>query len=352
MTQRILITPMDWGLGHATRCIPIIRVLLKMDHDVWLGGSGNSLALLQKEFPQLNYIELPAYDPTYPGGRSMVWSMVAQLPNFFVTIQREHGVVDRFVQENKIDLIISDNRYGCWSYKTRSVLITHQSNILMPKRFGWLGSAVSRTLDSFLRHFDFCWIPDVADDSLAGDLISFGKLNYNGKVDYIGALSRFHPPLEPVATVYDILAICSGPEPQRSLLEELLSTALKNCGKKFLLIRGVVNDINGGDHINYMTSDELQRALWQSSLIISRSGYSTIMDLSILGKKAIFIPTPGQTEQEYLAKRLKQKGIAFFMEQDQFDLSLALKEAQLYYGFDAKSKPDLLTPALLRVLKS
>src|SRR5205085_520772 len=123
----------------------------------------------------------------------------------------------------KIQLIISDNRYGCWSSAVESVLITHQSNILMPKRFGWVGRWVRRTTNRLLNKFDACWIPDYPPPhSLAGELISFGTVKYRGRVDYIGTLSRFRHVDENAVAEYDVLAICSGPEPQRTVLEQML----------------------------------------------------------------------------------------------------------------------------------
>jgi uncharacterized protein (TIGR00661 family) len=352
VSKRILITPLDWGLGHATRCIPIIRLLLGMGHTVLIGGSGSSLALLKEEFPTLNFLELPPYNPKYPKKRNMVLKMASQLPRFLRAIKRENNLVRKWIDVHHVDLIISDNRYGCWSEKVTSVFITHQSNILMQKRFGCLAKWVHRQNESMMEKFDICWIPDYpAEASLAGELISFGKLKYSGQISYIGHLSRFSFRDVDVKK-YEILVICSGPEPQRSILEKMLKHQLSNSGRKYLIIRGVIENKSSTPELkNFLTTDELCEVILQSEVVISRSGYSTIMDLGALGSNVVFIPTPGQTEQEYLARRLKEKGIAFFMEQDVFDLGVALREAKKYSGFSVRQSPDCLTPAVNDALR-
>lgn len=349
MRKRILIAPLDWGLGHATRCIPIIRELLAMGHDVRITGSGQSLGLLKKEFPQLEYSDLPGYNPVYPKDGSMVLTMSLQLPGFVRTIIREHRMINQYVRKHSVDLVISDNRYGCWSREATSVFITHQSNILMPRRFGWLSPWVRRANANLMRKFDICWIPDAPDHSLAGELISFGKTDFHPEVNYVGNLSRFK--FRPIKRIdYDILAICSGPEPQRSILENILTKQLKGSGKKYLLVRGVPGETLQSDKVDLMTSLELEDAILRSGIVISRSGYSSVMDMQALGRKAIFIPTPGQTEQEYLAKRLKKNNICFSMVQDEFDLAEALRESVNYTGFTTRSVSDLLKQAIQKAL--
>jgi uncharacterized protein (TIGR00661 family) len=358
MAKKILITPLDWGLGHATRCIPIIRLLHSSGHVVILAGSGASLDLLQEEFPALSVIQLPAYNPEYPKGNGMTWKMSLQIPKFLKAIRNEHRVIEKVVVEKKIDLVISDNRYGCWSSRVTSVFVTHQSNIMMPKRFGWLSSSVRRINVWLIGKFDVVWIPDFPqEDSLAGELISFGENNFGKKVQFIGSLSRFSGGTSRKKK-YDLVAICSGPEPQRTVLEKILRDQLIDSGKIFLIVRGViqageVEEFPGGSRIvNYLSGQKMEEAILEGELILSRSGYSTVMDLAALAKKAVFIPTPGQTEQEYLAARLKKKGVAYFMEQDKFNLAHSLNESQNYRGFSGRATVDLLAPALAELINS
>lgn len=331
--KRVLVTPLDWGLGHATRCIPIIRTLLKFGCKIFVGGNGTSLSLLQNEFPSLVYIELPSYDPIYPSKGSMVWAMFTQLFKFKNVITKEHQIIERYVVINDIDYVISDNRYGCWSTKAFSIFITHQTNILMPQALRWFAGAVRYFNRKQILKFNQCWIPDFHDHAFSGILSKNLKVN----AKFIGVLSQFSKS-NVIVKKYDLLVLLSGPEPQRSIFEDLIITQLSAIKLNILFVRGIKTEFKGTissqiKMINFLQGLELQNAIEQSELIISRSGYSTIMDLARLGKKAIFIPTPGQTEQEYLATQLETKGIAYAMTQENFDLVIALKESKKYSGF-------------------
>lgn len=351
--KRVLVTPLDWGLGHATRSLSIIRELERAECEVLIAGNGDSLELLKAELPHHNFFTLPGYDPVYPLNGSMVMTMARQLPRFVRVIKDEHRATESIVVKAKIDLIISDNRYGCWSEKAPSVLVTHQSNVLMPKRFGWLQIPVRKTTEHMMNRFTRCWVPDMpSPDSLTGELISFGAFRTNVPVEFIGWLSRFERRESTPDILYDVLAICSGPEPQRSILERMLYSQLSSSGLSFRIVRGLPSkDIQGDSRVvNMMTSSELQEAIESAALVIARSGYSTVMDMLALGKRAIFVPTPGQTEQEYLANVLMSKGIAYSMPQDAFDLSHALEKSKQYKGFTPQEKGDLLRQAVLRVL--
>jgi uncharacterized protein (TIGR00661 family) len=330
--KRVLITPLDWGLGHATRCIPIIHIFLNKGFEVIIAGSGHSLNLLQQEFPQVKTFSLPAYNPVYASG-SMIWQMARQLLKFIKVIRKEHEKLQELIADEKIDLVISDNRYGCWSSKVPSFFITHQTNIIMPEGWKWMSSIVNYFNTRQINNFKVCLIPDTEDHSLSGIL----SCNSSIKTKYIGPLSRFSVTAESLVK-YDILIILSGPEPQRSLLEEIVIQQIHDSNKKVLIVRGVQGDntrkvTKSFEITDFLGGEELQQAIQESALIISRSGYSTIMDLAILGKQTVFIPTPGQTEQEYLAQRMKDQHIAYFMPQNNFNLHHALTEAEKYQGF-------------------
>jgi uncharacterized protein (TIGR00661 family) len=351
MKKKVLVAPLDWGLGHATRCIAVINELLNYPWEVLLAGSGDSLELLKKEFPSLKYYTLPGYNPRYPVTGSMIRKMALQLPSFISIIRQEHKIMNDIVLRNNIDIVISDNRYGCWSSKAISIFITHQSNILMPQRFGWLARIVRLLNERALQKFTQCWIPDYPEGKMAGKLISFGKINPAIRVVYVGSLSRFKRS-QCVEKKYDVVAVCSGPEPQRTLLENLVTEQLKHSHLSYLIVRGVdskTEDVNP-NIVNFLTSEHLQTLLQSADIIVARSGYSTIMDLSALGKKAIFIPTPGQTEQEYLAKKLKSDGVAFYMDQKYFDLKVALEQSKSYSGFNILAENTLLKKAVEELL--
>lgn len=351
--KRVFIAPLDWGLGHAARCVPVIGKFLAAGCEVVLGGSGDSLHLLRAEFPSLAFITLPAYRPQYPSSGSMVWKMASQLPKFIRAIFRENAMLKKLVKEQKIDVVISDNRYGLFNAKIPSVFITHQSNILMPQRFGWLQGVVRYFNYRLMKKFTVCWIPDFPDkkDSLAGALTSFestGSLH----VENIGILSRFSRLRVYTPIKYKILLILSGPEPQRTILENIVVPQLKASGLSYFVVRGKPDQIPQNDPCvaNFLATDQMLEKISSSELVICRSGYSSVMDLAALGKKAVFIPTPGQTEQEYLARTLHEKGIALSIAQHNFNLHFAVEESQKYGGFpDGGPDDELLTRAIEKI---
>lgn len=350
--KRILIAPLDWGLGHATRCIPVIQRLLARNCVVFIASSGRALHLLQKEFPQVKCFEIEAYNPIYPESSLMVFKMALQLPKFLKTINHEHKQIEKIVERNKIDLVISDNRYGCFSTQVKSIIITHQLNIQMPPLFKWMEGRVNRFNEKKIKQFNECWVP--APEKSFISLLTENSSSLN--VKYVGYLSRFEKKMLPAK--YDVCLICSGPEPQRSMLERIVRTQLKRSNLSSIIVRGKTEAMNKvykqKQHyniMNYMISDELNQVIEQSDLIISRSGYSTVMDLAKLNKKAVFVPTPGQTEQEYLATELMKNRIAFSTEQDTFDLEEAIAESKKYTGFaNFEYEPALLNKAIDSIL--
>ena len=331
MKKRILIAPLNWGLGHATRCIPILNALLKYDFEPILASDGNALAFLRKEFPNLEYIELPSYNITYPRNGSFKWHFLKKSPSILSSIKKEQKVISSLVDSRRIDGIISDNRFGVFSKKIPSVYITHQLNVHSGST-SWISSKFHRRK---IHRFDECWVPDTINSSLSGELSN--SKNIKIKVKYIGHLSRFKK--ETVETEYDLLVLLSGPEPQRGILENLLLEQLNNFEGNIAFVKGVIEDkqtkvVNENmTTYNYLNSFELNEVINKSALLLSRSGYSTIMDLARLGKKVFFIPTPGQYEQEYLANHLKSKNIAPFATQKDFKIQ-SLRTAENYKGFD------------------
>lgn len=336
--KTILVAPLHWGLGHATRCIPIINALLESNYTPLLGSDGAALALLRKEFPNLEWVELPSYQITYAKRASgFKWKLLFDSPKMMKAIKAEKIIIKQLVSEGKIQGIISDNRLGVRSKKVPSVFITHQLNVLTGSTT-WLSTMMH--LD-FIKKFDACWVPDFERmDNLSGKLGHPEKTPSN--VQYIGPLSRMKK-LE-TEKKYDILVVLSGPEPQRTFLEEKLMLELRGLDKKILFVLGKVEEemyCYTEDNFrvyNYMDSKVLEKAINESELVISRSGYTTIMDLAVLEKKAFFIPTPGQFEQEYLAKRLKSKGIVPSCKQENFKVS-KLNSSFLFTGLKSQENP-------------
>jgi uncharacterized protein (TIGR00661 family) len=338
--KRILICPLDWGLGHATRCIPIIRLLLEQNAEVIIAADKRPLELLKQEFPSLTFVTLKGYEINYPKSGSMAISMLLSIPKILNGIKREHIELDKIIDEQAIDIVISDNRYGCWSKKVKSIFITHQLMIKSP-----LGELLlHKKVLNYIKKYDECWIPDSSEqkNNLSGDLAH--KFPLPANTHFIGSLSRFTVNKEE-GIIYDVMAIVSGPEPQRTIFERIISEQLFKSGLKSLIVFGLpeskkkLEQKQNVTMIAHLHSTEMQNAILKSKIIIARSGYSTIMDLAVLNKKAIFIPTPGQTEQEYLAKMLMNKHIAFSQNQNKIDLAKAIKESENFKGL--KSEMDL-----------
>ena len=340
--KKILIAPLNWGLGHATRCIPIINALIKEDFIPILAGDGDSLKLLQKEFPKLIVYQLPSYDIQYTKkGSNLKYKLLFDTPRILKVIKTEQKVVNEITKKENIKGIISDNRFGVRSDSIPSVYITHQVNVLS----GNTTFLTSKFHQNIISKFDECWVPDYKDSpNLAGKLSHTNNSNLNLK--YIGPVSRFDaeiPSFEGMTNKkYDIMVLLSGPEPQRSLLEKKLLDELKSTSKKVLFVRGVISDKEISienqniEIVNFMMQKDLQKAILESEIIIARSGYSTIMDFEKLQAKAFFIPTPGQYEQEYLVNYLEEQNIAPYASQKDFKLSM-LENCNTYSGFKTKN---------------
>jgi hypothetical protein len=306
--MKILICPLNWGLGHATRCVPVIRQLLKENYEPVIVSDGYPLAFLRLEFPTLRFIEYPSYSIYYAAGKSQVGVMIYNFPTILKGIIDEHLWLKRLLQTEHFDQIISDNRFGMWNNKVHSIYITHQLMVKMPTYLKFLEPFVHLIHKGFINRYSECRIPDTKENGgLSGDLAH--KYPLPGNATFIGTLSRFRG-MENILpnTSYDIVAIISGVEPQRTIFEESLMYRFRNSTQKTLIVAGQPGSKKAETHIGNITivshlkDDELASFLLGSKKIISRSGYSTIMDLDALNclDKAEFIPTPGQTEQEYL----------------------------------------------------
>ena len=344
MTKRILVAPLDWGLGHATRCIPIIHALLAMGHEPIIATDGHAYDLLALELPQLQILRLNGYHPFYPENGSMVIAMGRQLPKFIRAIAHERKIVEKWVKQYSIDGIISDNRYGAYSPLKPTAFITHQLNIRVPAWASLLNGPLARLNRLLISPFNRVWIPDwPGDESLAGKLSEIEETN--DRYQYIGPISRFGK-IQKLPRQYDLLILLSGPEPQRSLLEKKILSQLSSLNKKVLLVQGLISKkerkaFNDNlDVYSYMTTDELVVALATSNLVVARSGYTTIMDMVAIGKQALFIPTPGQTEQEYLAQELTRKEYFYSASQEKLNLSADLEIAEKYFPPDSILKNE------------
>lgn len=337
MSKRILIAPLDWGLGHATRCIPIIRHLLDTGHQPVIAASGRPLKLLLSEFPDAETHPFEGYNITYPKGTGMAWKMFRSTPQILGRIREEAQELKALIPKLKLDAVISDNRFGLYSDQIPCVYMTHQVMIKAPI----FETTLYRMHMNYMRRFSHVWIPDFEKDGLSGDLSHKYPKPFNA--EYIGPLSRFEASDAELNT--DVLVLISGPEPQRTRFENLVLEQLKDFDGKVTAVVGTPDkqfDKTEGNLrvISHLNAEELQQEIAAAKLVVSRSGYSTIMDLAAMGKKAIFVPTPGQTEQEYLAELFDQRKQHVAADQRKFDLLAAIKKSEEYSGFESQKFQD------------
>ncbi|MBO9199503.1 MULTISPECIES: glycosyltransferase [Niastella] len=328
----VLLSPLDWGLGHTTRCIPIIHELQYQGCTVIIACNSTQKMLLIREFPQLTYVHLAGYNLKYGKKRwgTMV-RIILQIPKILIKINNEKNWLNIFLKSQPVDCIISDNRFGLYTRKIPSIFITHQLNIktglgkLTDKLVQWLNYRR-------INRFSTCWVPDgKGSKTLAGQL-SHPLALPAIPVQYIGGLSRLNP-CSAITNSVKLLVILSGPEPQRTIFENLLRRQLEQQPGKTILVRGLPGE---GDEVqvkndliiyNHLPAGLLNNLMCNAELVISRSGYTTVMDLLKLGKKSILVPTPGQAEQEYVATHLLKEQLAYTVPQSQFNLQKALEAA-------------------------
>ena len=319
--MKILIAPLNWGLGHATRCIPLIRHYLAAGDEVVLGGDGESIMRLRQTFPTLRTIDLPSLELRYSDNAQQRGFYLRAIPALIRFTIADYYYLRQQLAIEHFDLIISDNRFGLFTRETRCVYMTHQLYVQLPKRLR-VFQPLARALHACIyKRYNEVWVPDYADPThnLSGALAHGGRFDRYAK--YIGPLSRFsnlesgsrHPEkptgLQKPEAEYPILAILSGLEPQRTLFEQELIARFKESKEPILIVRGKIGgpatatQIGAVTLVPNMNDEQLLPLMQQAQKIIVRSGYSTIMDLSVLGllSKAEFHPTPGQSEQEYLS---------------------------------------------------
>jgi uncharacterized protein (TIGR00661 family) len=311
--KTILICPLNWGLGHATRMIPIIDSAIKQGHMVLIASDGDALLLLQNHYKDIKCIELPSLSIKYSTGFLWQLKFLFSIPKIIRWKNKDTKALETISNQQKIDLIISDNRWGMWNKKVRSIFITHQLMIKLPKTISFLEKVIYGLQQRVLKHFDEIWIPDSEDKTfnLSGDLSH--KYSSQKTTKFIGILSQFARDTPQKEYLYDIAIILSGPEPHRSILEKILLDKINNLPFKSVVVGGTFeNTISNRNpnmlYIPFADTFTLQEIYSQSKHIICRSGYTSIMDLIQVGKTALLIPTPLQTEQEYLAKYVSDKG--------------------------------------------
>lgn len=332
-SKQILVAPLDWGLGHTTRCVPLIRHLRHLGHEVTIAGNNSQVKFLTEYFPSIRALPLQGYNVSYSRHPSAFMAkLLTQVPRMLKTVSDEHRWLQQQVQRYGFDGIISDNRYGLFHETIPSVIMTHQLQVQ---------TGLGNTIDSlvrlqhyrYLNRFSECWIPDVD-----GPINLSGRLGHPNSLPlhthYLGLVSQFEPPTQ--ISEEHILILLSGPEPQRSMLADKIWRQISQISQPVVFVAGsdaIPRPEAIPPQVQYfgrLAQKELQPLLERASLVICRSGYSSLMDIAVLGKKAILIPTPGQTEQEYLANQLFRSGQFLYSSQKDFDLKNAIREAETF----------------------
>lgn len=312
--KNILICPLNWGLGHATRCVPIIKDLTNQGNKVIIAADEGPLAFLQKEFPDHEFIKFPGFSPKYSRSNTQVFKMMMAFPGALRDFRRDHKTVESIVKNYNIDTVISDNRFGCWSKQAHSVFMTHQLHIQVPRVWKWTQPIINLFNNRYIKKYDEVWVPDVEDEpSLGGKLSHPALKGVNTK--YIGHLSRFSSDNQNITEKTNkFLVILSGPEPQRTMFENIVLQQARETKDNILILRAkpdsseMLRDVpENVSMFNHVDDDMFVKLVNSAEIIICRGGYSSLMDLKALGRTAFLVPTPGQTEQEYLARHLSKK---------------------------------------------
>ena len=351
--KRILITPLNWGLGHASRTVVLINELLLQGAEPIIGSDGEALVFLKNQFPKLEFIEMPAYDVKYRYN-NMYLNMAFQLASLLRTLKKERSFTRQIVEKYKIDGIISDNRYAVAVDSTPSVFIGHQLNILVPDLI--VSKLVNYSNRKLINKFNYVWVPDSdSNDNLSGKL-SKGFKHRN--IKFVGPMSRLNPEVNSIKD-YKIVALLSGPEPQRTYFENIIKSQLLELDIPSILIRGLIREGDSEQRIanlcikNFADDTEIASLIKGSDLFVARSGYSTIMDLAKVNSGALLlVPTPGQTEQEYLAKRLHQNGAAIIQNQQEMNINNAWNNRYKSSGLHSDKEITTLRVAMGEFLDS
>ena len=349
----VLVSPLNWGLGHATRDIPIIQALLAHGHDVTIAASGNALSVLRQEFPACPHIEFPDYPVSYSSGHLFVPKFCASFPFMFHGVVREHATLEALLSKDRYDLVISDNRLGVFSSKVPSVFVSHQLHYHLPLLY-WPAEILAIPVNQYLHErYDRIIVPDNPPGplSLAGKLSRPDTDVARERVFYSGILSGTRQ----IACTQDLdyLVVISGPEPQRTFFEKILLARLGDLGGSGVVLLGSpqkpekITRVGDWTCISYVSTEEKAELMNRAKCVICRSGYTTMMELAELGKdRALLVPTPGQTEQEYLSGYYEQMGWYHSVEQRHLDLADDLLMTRHYKGFPVMSKTSENTKRL------
>jgi hypothetical protein len=306
--KKILLSPLDWGMGHTTRCVSIIRQLLAQDNSLTFAGNESQTGFMRREFSEIECVHLEGYNIFLDSKRNTYRQMMNQALKINGASKSENRWLKKYCETNDVDIIISDNRYGFYHTEIPSIFITHQLKLQIPT----LAGLTSNLIQSRVNKFDCCWIPD-DERNLSGEL-SNAKLEIPAL--RIGILNRFVK-IETDEDL-DILVILSGPEPSRTTFEKQCIDYLRKNEVGSAAIVGSGNDQHQYEMYSNPSTKEMENLIARSCLVLSRAGYTSIMEMVDLQQNAVLIPTSGQFEQEYLSEHIQISHINFQTESEAF----------------------------------
>ncbi len=338
------------GLGHASRSIPIIKKLIEEGHEVTVFSYGRALELLKKEV-SAKFIEFRDYPLEFTDNPDLFFlNLLLDSPLLITSLFTEHEKFLNYHEKEKYDLIISDNRYGIFAKDRPSFLITHQLRILNPYRLKLLEAGSMLYNRFFANRFKYIIVPDLEQNSLSGDLSHNLRFLDPKKIKYVGPISFISK--KSLNKDIDVLVSISGPEPQRSIFEKLVLEQIESLKLSYFVTLGKPEEQQNKENIrSYLSFEERESIFNRAKIFITRSGYSTIMDLYMIDGKALFVPTPMQPEQEYLAQYFMQQNLFYSVPQKNLNLERDIKIASGYRGFEnINYQPDTSVRRFLDII--
>ena len=328
--RKILVAPLDWGLGHATRCIPLVRSLVSRGHEVMIAGDNG---LIREAFPGIPSLSLTPYNMTYAASPlGLALKFPAMISRVLRRSRKERLELEALIDKHRIEVVITDQRFGCHSPKVISIYLTHQLCVKTPRGLGFLEPLMARGLRYAANRFNEVWIPDFPGGAnLTGDLTR--KYALPRRYRFIGPLSRFGygNKRSGEAEKTDLLIMISGPEPQRALFEKQVLPQVAGFAGRATVLLGRPGTAVAGEFppnisvFPHLPISRISGLILGAKAIVCRGGYTTIMELFSLKKKALLVPTPGQSEQEYLCGYLAGLGLFAAMPQNRFDLRAGME---------------------------
>jgi len=294
--MNVLISPLNWGMGHVSRSIALITELVQQKNQVYFAGDEDQIRMVRSYHPDIKIIHHLGYPFRFGAKGNFGLDLAFSYPALNKRLKEERKEVEKYVSENKIDLVISDHRYGFLSEKVPSVLLTHQVNLPVKWHEQW----VQKIHHNLLAKFNRIWVPDYEDSRLSGDL---SKNPGSFDLEFIGPLSRFKDIDKDRIRDLEVVIMISGPDVYG---EKFLKKQMKNAELRdaIYLVSPFLKEKFEGESNVIATSDWTQsdQLILKTKKLIAPSGYSTIMDLEFLNIASDLTPTVGQREQEYLYK--------------------------------------------------